>query len=99
MAPPITTRAALLRALAAAPGYGLQLIERVSESTDGVVNLNPTRVYAELHVLERDGLVESYEREEYDPRRRGGGKPRRWYELTADGKQEWQRIRKALGAE
>lgn len=94
----ISNRTALLQALSQGPGYGLQLIDRISETSNGHLVLNRGRVYVVLAKLEDEGMVRSYEREEMtgteranDPRR-GGGKPRRWYELTELGRTEWQRV-------
>lgn len=79
---PINAAAALLQALLDGPSYGLELIERVEQSTDGSLKLLHGSVYPALRSLERDGLVRSYRGE---PVQETGGRPRRYYELTAEG--------------
>jgi PadR family transcriptional regulator, regulatory protein PadR len=80
---PITAKAALLQALIKGEGYGLDLIERVKDRTKGKIVLGQGSVYPALRELEREGLVESYEGEPLPER---GGRPRRYYKLTAEGK-------------
>jgi PadR family transcriptional regulator PadR len=77
------TKMALLQALVPKPGYGLELVERVKERTKGKIMLRNGSVYPTLRDLEREGLVESYEVEEALEER--GGRPRRYYKLTALG--------------
>lgn len=74
--------AALLQALNSGPGYGLELIERVAKKTKGKLLLGQGSVYPALRDLERDGLVVSYDGETTPER---GGRPRRYYRLTAAG--------------
>jgi PadR family transcriptional regulator, regulatory protein PadR len=80
---PLTTRAALLQALIQGEGFGLQLIERVKERTKGAVTLNQGSVYPALRDLEAEGLVKSYDGETTPER---GGRPRRYYKITAEGR-------------
>jgi PadR family transcriptional regulator PadR len=82
MEPPLTAKAALLQALVQGEGFGLELIERVKERTNGEILLHQGSVYPALRALEREGLVESYEGEPLPER---GGRPRRYYHLTAEG--------------
>ena len=82
METPITAKAAILQALISGRGYGLDLIERVKERTGGHLILSQGSVYPALRALEREGLVESYEG---DPSPERNGRPRRYYELTAEG--------------
>jgi PadR family transcriptional regulator PadR len=82
MESPISAKAALLQALISEDGYGLDLIERVKKRTNGQVVLNQGSVYPALRDLEREGLVKSYESEPLPER---GGRPRRYYKLTAAG--------------
>jgi PadR family transcriptional regulator PadR len=84
MEPPLTAKAALLQALVSGDGFGLELIERVKERTNGEIALHQGSVYPALRALEREGLVESYEGEIVPER---GGRPRRYYYLTAEGAQ------------
>lgn len=79
---PVTSRAALLQVLIRGPGYGLSLIDRVKEHTNGKIALNQGSVYPALRDMEREGLVESYEGESTPER---GGRPRIYYRITAEG--------------
>jgi PadR family transcriptional regulator PadR len=82
MESPINAKAALLQALVRGEGYGLDLVARVKERTKGKVNLHQGNVYPALRDLEADGLLRSYESEPLPER---GGRPRRYYKLTAAG--------------
>jgi PadR family transcriptional regulator PadR len=82
MESPITAKAALLQALVQGEGYGLDLIERVRKRTHGRVALGQGSVYPALRDLENEGLVKSYEADALPER---GGRPRRYYKLTASG--------------
>lgn len=79
----LDTRTALLQALISKEGYGLELIERVRTLTKGKVSLLQGRVYPLLRELEDAGLLRSYNG---DPLPERGGRPRRYYELTAEGR-------------
>ena len=89
----LNAKTALLAALVGGPGFGLELIDRVSARTLGLVKLNQGSVYPALRALEQDGLVRSYDGETNEDR---GGRPRRYYELTGDGVVAARRQRKAL---
>lgn len=82
MEPPVNAKAALLQALIRGEGYGLQLIERVKEHSGGTVKLHQGNTYPALRELEKEGLVKSWEA---DPAPERGGRPRRYYRLTAAG--------------
>lgn len=82
MESPINAKAALLQALVRGEGYGLDLVARVKERTKGKVSLHQGNVYPALRDLEADGLLRSYESEPLPER---GGRPRRYYKLTAAG--------------
>lgn len=79
---PISAKAALLQALVRGSGYGLELIDRVKKQTKDAVQLGNASVYPALRALEREGLIDSYEG---DPLPERGGRPRRYYKLTALG--------------
>lgn len=89
---PVTTRAALLQALCGGPGYGLELIDRVEQRTG--MKLHQGSIYPALRAMEREGLLESYERSEALDER--GGRPRRYYQLTAEGRRAAHDDRKVL---
>ena len=82
MVAPLTTKAALLQALFAGPGYGLELIARVAERTGGRVRLGQGSVYPALRDLEAGGLVRSWTGSRGV---KGAGRPRVYYELTVAG--------------
>ena len=90
----MTARAALLQALCSGPGYGLELIERVKDRTGGQVSLHQGSIYPALRAMEREGLLESYQRSEASEVR--GGRPRRYYRLTAEGRQAATRDREVF---
>jgi PadR family transcriptional regulator, regulatory protein PadR len=79
----IDPQTALLQALISGPGYGLELIERVKNRTEGRIALGNGKVYPALRDLERAGFVESYKVEENLPQR--AGRPRIYYKLTGVG--------------
>lgn len=83
MESPISAKAALLQVLVTKPGYGLDLIERVKDRTRGAVQLHQGSIYPALRALEREGLLCSWDGETTPER---GGRPRRYYELTAEGR-------------
>ena len=78
----LTAKAAILQALIDGPSYGLEIISRVESKTAGLVRLGQGSAYPALRALEREGLLVSYEESPIADR---GGRPRRYYELTADG--------------
>jgi PadR family transcriptional regulator PadR len=88
------SRLALLQALIAGPGYGLELVERVRSRTSGKVALRNGSVYPTLRDMEREGLVTSYDAAENLEER--GGRPRKYYKLTARGAKVAQEQRAAF---
>lgn len=80
--PAVSARAALLQALIRGDSFGLELIERVRDATNGALVLNQGSVYPALRDLEREGLLESYAGPPLPER---GGRPRIYYKLTALG--------------
>ncbi|HEX8821078.1 MAG TPA: PadR family transcriptional regulator [Archangium sp.] len=74
-------------------GFGLEIIQRVRERTEGKILLNEGSVYPALKALERDGLLRSYDGEPMPER---GGRPRRYYELTGEGRRVASEQRTAL---
>ena len=79
----LDTKIALLQALVSGESYGLELIERVRTASRGKVILFQGRVYPVLRELEEEGLLTSFDGE---PRSDRGGRPRRYYKLTAAGR-------------
>ena len=76
----MSARAAVLQVLDY-PAHGLELIRRVRERTGGAVSLKQGSVYPALRQLERERLVKSWTGRSA----RGGGRPRKYYDLTANG--------------
>ncbi|MGH2838505.1 MAG: PadR family transcriptional regulator [Thermoleophilaceae bacterium] len=77
----------VLHVMSSGPSYGNQLMDRISELTEGVLSVNPNTMYPLLRQLEGQGLVEG--RWEHPERR-----SRRYYSLTPAGKKEYRRLRK-----
>ena len=90
----VTPRAALLQALISGEGYGLELIERVRLRTKGKVIIGQGSLYPALRELEEEGLLRSWDGE---PRPERGGRPRRYYTLTAQGQRAALETREAVG--
>jgi len=55
---------------------------RVEEQTKGQVKLRQGTIYPLLREMENEGFLDSYEGEPMPER---GGRPRRYYRLTAEG--------------
>jgi PadR family transcriptional regulator PadR len=89
----LTAKGAILQALITGPAYGLEVIDRVREKTGGEVELHQGSAYPALRALEREGLVRSWEGAPIESR---AGRPRRYYELTADGLRTARSHRAAL---
>lgn len=90
----MNAKAALLAALISGAGFGLELIERVNQRSGGAMKLNQGAVYPALRSLEREGLVRSYDGEENVAER--GGRPRRYYELTGEGRRVAREQKRAI---
>ena len=82
MESPLTAKAAILQVLMDGEAFGLEIAERVRERTEGKIELGPGSLYPALKGLERSGLLESWNGPPLEQR---GGRPRRYYKLTADG--------------
>lgn len=78
-------RLLVLHLLGAGPSYGNQLMDRVGDLTGGLIAVNPNTMYPLLRALESEGLVAG--RWEHPERR-----SRRFYELTAPGAAERDRL-------
>lgn len=90
---PISTQAALLQALIRGPGYGLELIDRIRDTSGGLLFLLEGAIYPALRSMEVEGLVESWQGAAAPER---GGRPRRYYRLTAVGEKKATEQRTAL---
>jgi DNA-binding PadR family transcriptional regulator len=78
----LSTRAAILLALRMGPGYGTELIRRLREKSQDLVQLGHGNVYPALQSLEREGFVRSWT---IVPRGARGARSRVYYELTPAG--------------
>ena len=79
----LDTRVALLQALMEGESYGLEIIERVRAASRGKLVLLQGRVYPVLRELEAEGMIAGFDGEPQPDR---GGRPRRYYRLTALGR-------------
>jgi PadR family transcriptional regulator PadR len=91
----LDTKVALLQALVQGDSYGLELIERVKNTTNNHIRIVQGRVYPALRELEAEGLLESYDG---DPLRERGGRPRRYYRITAEGRRAARSDARAIAA-
>ena len=89
----VNAASALLQALLNGEGYGLELIERVKKQSRGKIVIGIGSVYPALRSLERKGYLRSWDG---DPVPETGGRPRRYYEITADGMRVARAERKAV---
>jgi PadR family transcriptional regulator PadR len=89
----LSRRTTLLQALISGPGYGLELTERVRDRSQGKMGLAQGTLYPALRALEREGLARSWAP---DPKPKRGGRPRVYYELTAEGTKVAQDERETL---
>ncbi|WP_140875228.1 PadR family transcriptional regulator [Myxococcus xanthus] len=87
------TQAAILAVLTRGKSYGLEIIDQVRERTGGSITLLEGTVYPALRAMERDGLLRSFDGEPVPER---GGRPRRYYELTGEGRRAATEQRQAL---
>ncbi len=69
--------------LAREPSYGVQLLERLETSSDGVIRLNAGSLYRTLAQLVDRGLVEPLDEV---PNPTGVGAPRKLYGVTERGR-------------
>ena len=79
----------VMHLMAEGPSYGNQLMDRISQLTEGVLSVNPNTMYPLLRQLESQGLIEG--RWEHPERR-----SRRYYSLTTAGRKEYRRLRKEV---
>ncbi len=87
---------AVLQLLSAGEKYGYELVEALSQQTDGVLAMGQSTLYPLLYNLEAKGLVKS----RIDD---SGARPRRYYRLTRKGERkltadtkQWQAVIAAM---
>ncbi len=89
MSSPLTAEAAVLCTLHE-PSIAGEILAAIRRQSAGQFSYSLGALHPALQRLERDGLVQSR------VRARGVGRPRRYYELTAEGVGESHRLRQAL---
>ena len=79
--------------------YGYEMVEELAKRSDNTFQLKEGTLYPLLHTLERERYVESYTSQT------PGGRERKYYRLTADGRkqleykeQEWQLFARTVNA-
>lgn len=78
---------AVLQLLSRREMYGYELVEALDRQSEGVLSMGQSTLYPLLYNLETKGLISS-RTEEAD-----GGRVRRYYALTAEGRKELARLR------
>lgn len=88
---------AVLKLLSRRAMYGYELVEALSERTDGVLAMGQSTLYPMLYNLESKGLIEA------DWRDGDNGRQRKYYALTGKGRgklkedeKAWAKLTKAL---
>jgi len=88
---------AVLKLLERNEMYGYELVEALSQRSDGVLAMGQSTLYPLMYNLEAKGLIES------DWRDMPSGRRRRYYRLTKKGKtrladqtQQWQAVAQAM---
>ena len=71
---------AVLKLLARQPMYGYELVEALSQQTDGVLAMGQSTLYPMLYNLEAKGQIKAFWREARS------GRQRKYYRLTTKGK-------------
>lgn len=89
----ITARTALLQALREGPGYGRELVRRISRASAGRLRFSEGSIYPALRQLRTARLVRCWG---VVPGRRRGGRARVYYELTERGVRASEAERLAL---
>ena len=73
----------ILLLLAEEPTYGVELIQRIADRSQGSIKLNAGSLYRTIAGLVEDGLVEPLRAELPEE---GSGAPRKLYQVTARGR-------------
>lgn len=82
--------AAVLQLLERREMYGYELVEALSERTDGVLAMGQSTLYPMLYNLEGKGLVEAHWKTA------GSGRRRKYYRLTETGRTYLEHNRRQL---
>lgn len=93
------TDGVILRCLEDGDNYGYEINRRIYERSGGRFELKEATLYTTFRRLEREGAIRSYWRED----ERSGGPRRRYYSLTARGREqlrdrrsEWAALRELI---
>ena len=88
----------ILSVLENGDNYGYEIVQRVKELTRGEINWKEASIYPVLKKLETSGMIKSYWKVE------DGERPRKYYTILADGKQqlqqnmhEWELVHSVFG--
>ena len=92
----IDPKMALLQLLISGPSYGVELQEKLAEKTNGQFSLSQGAVYQALKLMEADGYLTSYL--DGDPIPEAGGRRRRYFKITADGRRAALEDRNAIAS-
>lgn len=90
----VSPRGALLQALSGGEGFGMELMARVMRRTGDRVILRDGSVYPILREMEAEGLIAG--REDTAAPSAAGGRPRRYWRLTAKGQKAAQENAQAI---
>ena len=85
-----STMMLILKLLEEKDMYGYEMIETLREKSENVFELKAGTLYPLLHGLEEKEFVKSYEQE-------AGGKTRKYYSITREGKEYAGAVRNVLG--
>lgn len=77
-----STKPIVLAILKQGNSYGYLIIKKIKELSGGKLEYSDGMLYPVLHRLEKEGLIQSKWTMD------GGTRPRKYYEITAVGKQE-----------
>ena len=93
-----STKAIILGILRQGNSYGYLIIKKIKELSAGKMTYSDGMLYPVLHRLEKEGLIRSYWAME-------NAKPRKYYEITEEGKQalqveqaQWVQVNNVLAA-
>ncbi len=89
---------AILKLLERHEMYGYELVEKLEQQTNGILQMGQSTLYPLLYNLEGKGLIASRWRD-------GASRPRKYYRLTAGGRERlaedskrWKSITQAMEA-
>ena len=89
---------AVLKLLQQREMYGYEMVDVLSERTEGVLDMGQSTLYPMLYNLEAKDLVKAEERQA------DNGRTRRYYAITQVGrkklaaqKKQWQKLREGMG--